>query len=165
MADISKQARRITFILFIAQSLYSAGNIASATVNPIVGAQLGGSDYWTGVPTAVFLLGAAFAASAWGYIMDIIGRRNGLIMGLILGGLGNVLVLLAIRASSVWLLLVGMVLTGMTNAAIVLARFAAGEVNPPEKRGSAISLVVWGGTFGAVFGPLLVGPSVSSHPA
>jgi len=158
MTDISKQARRITLILFIAQSLYSAGNIAASTVNPIIGAQLGGSDYWTGVPTAVFLLGAAFAASAWGYIMDIIGRRNGLVAGLVLGCLGNGLVLLAIHSSLVWLLLVGMVLNGMTNAAIILGRFAAGEVNPPEKRGSAISLVVWGGTFGAVFGPLMVGP-------
>jgi MFS family permease len=40
----------------------------------------------------------------------------------------------------------------------VLGRFAAGEVTPPDKRGSAISLGVWGGTFGAVFGPLMVGP-------
>jgi hypothetical protein len=55
MAGISKLARRITIVLFVMQSLVSAGNIASATVNPIVGAQLGGSDYWTGVPTAVYL--------------------------------------------------------------------------------------------------------------
>jgi MFS family permease len=41
---------------------------------------------------------------------------------------------------------------------VVLGRFAAGEVNPPDRRGGAISMVVWGGTFGAVFGPWLVGP-------
>jgi MFS family permease len=158
MTDLSKFARRITIILFIAQSLVSAGHIASATVNPIVGAQLGGSDYWTGVPTAVYLLGAAFAASAWGYIMDAVGRRNGLILGLLIGVAGNMMVILAIRAEIIWLLLIGMALTGATNAAVVLARFAAGEVNPPERRGGAISLVVWGGTFGAVFGPMLVGP-------
>jgi MFS family permease len=40
----------------------------------------------------------------------------------------------------------------------VLGRFAAAEVNPPEKRGAAISNVVLGGTFGAIVGPLLVGP-------
>lgn len=158
MTDLSKFARRITVILFITQSLVSAGNIASATVNPIVGAQLGGSDYWTGVPTAVYLLGAAFAASAWGYIMDAVGRRNGLILGLLIGVAGNLMVIFAIREEIIWLLLVGMALTGATNAAVVLARFAAGEVNPPDRRGGAISLVVWGGTFGAVFGPMLVGP-------
>jgi predicted MFS family arabinose efflux permease len=40
----------------------------------------------------------------------------------------------------------------------VLGRFAAAEVNPPERRGAAISNVVLGGTFGAIVGPLLVGP-------
>ena len=158
MTNISKYARRITIILFVTQSLYSAGNIASATVNPIVGAKLGGSDYWTGVPTAVFLLGAAFSAFIWGRVMDLIGRRNGLLLGLVIGLFGNGLVFFAIRSVNLPLLLIGFALTGATNAAIVLARFAAGEVNPPEKRGGAISMVVWGGTFGAVFGPLMVGP-------
>jgi len=158
MTGVSKFARRIVIILFISQSLYSAGNIASATVNPIVGAQLGGSDYWTGVPTAVFLLGAAFSAFLWGRIMDVIGRRNGLLLGLLIGMLGNSLIFFAIRSSSMFILLTGFILTGATNAAILLARFAAGEVYPPEKRGGAISMVVWGGTFGAVFGPLMVGP-------
>jgi MFS family permease len=51
-----------------------------------------------------------------------------------------------------------MVMMGIANAAVVLGRFAAAEVNPPKKRGAAISNVVVGGTFGAVIGPLLVGP-------
>ncbi len=160
MTDILiKSARKITIVLFITQSLVSAGNIASATVNPIVGSLLGGSDYWTGVPTAVYLLGSAFAASAWGYIMDALGRRNGILLGLFAGMLGNGLIVLAIRTQTMLMLLAGMVLVGATNAAVVLARFAAGEVNPPERRGGAISLVVWGGTFGAVFGPMLVAPT------
>lgn len=156
--ELSKFARRITIVLFVVQSLVSAGNIASATVNPIVGAQLGGNDYWTGVPTAVYLLGSAFAAFIWGGIMDVTGRRNGIVLGLVLGLIGNGLILFAIQSLSIIILLVGMALVGATNAAVVLGRFAAGEVNPPDKRGSAISLVVWGGTFGAVFGPMLVGP-------
>ena len=158
MKDISKLALRITVVLFVMQSLASAGNIASAVVNPIIGAKLGGSDYWTGVPTAVYLLGAAFSAFVWGRIMDVTGRRNGLVLGLALGLIGNGLILFAIDAGQIFLFLTGMALTGATNAAVVLGRFVAGEVNPPDNRGSAISLVVWGGTFGAVFGPLMVGP-------
>ncbi len=158
MTDFTKFARRITFVLFVTQCLVSAGNIASATVNPIVGAKLGGSDYWTGVPTAVYLLGSAFAASAWGYIMDAVGRRNGIVFGLLIGMFGNAMIWFALQNGSMLMLLAGMALIGATNAAVVLGRFAAGEVNPPDKRGGAISMVVWGGTFGAVFGPLLVGP-------
>jgi MFS family permease len=158
MTDLSTLARRITWVLFANQSLASAGFIAAATLNSIIGTRLGGSASYAGVPSAVYLMGAAFAASAWGYIMDRIGRRNGMVAGLLIGVLGNALVLFAIAISSFLLFLNGMVLMGITNAAVVLGRFGAAEVNPPEKRGAAISNVVLGGTFGAIVGPLLVGP-------
>src|SRR5215208_1282633 len=158
MTNLSKLARKITWVLFANQSLASAGFIASATLNSIIGTKLGGSASFAGVPSAVYLVGAAFAASAWGYIMDRIGRRNGMISALMIGVIGNTLVLFAIANSSFLLFLTGMVLMGITNAAVVLGRFAAAEVNPPAKRGAAISNVVLGGTFGAIFGPLLVGP-------
>jgi len=158
MTNISKLARKITWILFANQSLASAGFIAAATINSIIGAKLGGSPSYAGLPSAVYLLGGAFAASAWGYIMDRIGRRNGISLGLVIGVIGNAIVLYAISTSSLMVFLIGMVMMGITNAAVVLGRFAAAEVNPPAQRGAAISNVVLGGTFGAVFGPLLVGP-------
>jgi MFS family permease len=158
MTDLSRMARRITWVLFANQSLASAGFIAAATINSIIGAKLGGSASFAGVPSAVYQVGAALAASAWGYIMDRIGRRNGMVAGLVIGVIGNALVLVAIGISSFFLFLTGMVLMGITNAAVVLGRFAAAEVNPPEKRGAAISNVVLGGTFGAIVGPLLIGP-------
>ncbi len=158
MTDLSKLARKITWVLFANQSLTSAGFIAASTINAIIGAKLGGNASFAGVPSAVYLLGAAFAASAWGYIMDRIGRRNGIVSGLMIGVIGNALVLFAIVNSSFPIFLIGMVLMGIANAAVTLSRFAAAEVNPPEKRGAAISNVVLGGTFGAVVGPLLVGP-------
>ena len=158
MTDFIKPARKITWVLFANQSLASAGFIASATINSILGAKLGGNDSYAGLPSAVYLLGGALAASAWGYLMDRIGRRNGIVLGLIIGVLGNVLVLSAISTLSLFIFLIGMVLMGICNAAVVLGRFAAAEVNPPLQRGAAISNVVLGGTFGAVVGPLLVGP-------
>ena len=66
MTELSKLARKITWILFANQSLASAGFIASATINSIIGAKLGGSASFAGVPSAVYLLGAAFAASDCG---------------------------------------------------------------------------------------------------
>jgi len=157
MTEISKTARKITFTLFLAQSLCSAGFIAAATVNSIVGAELGGKP-WAGTPSAVFLLGSALAASVWGVLMDIIGRRNGIALGLLLGVAGAGLVVVAVNQSILLLVLVGMALLGFAQSAMLLGRFAAAEVNPPEKRGAAISNVVLGGTVGAIFGPLLVGP-------
>jgi len=157
MDELSNTARKITLTLFLAQSLFSAGSIAVATINSIMGAELGGKP-WAGVPSAVFLLGSALAASVWGVLMDIIGRRNGIALGLVLGVAGAGMVILAVNQSLLLLMLVGMTLLGFAQAAMLLGRFAAAEVNPPLKRGSAISNVVLGGAVGAIVGPLLVGP-------
>ncbi len=157
MTELSRTARKITLVLFLAQSLASAGFIATATVNSILGAKLGGAP-WAGVPSAVFLVGSALAASVWGLLMDVVGRRNGIALGLLLSLAGAGMVLVAANQSLLALMYPGMVLMGFGNAAMLLGRFSAAEVNPPGKRGGAISNVVLGGTVGAIFGPLLVGP-------
>jgi MFS family permease len=158
MQDLNQSARRITLTLFSAQSLSSAGFIAAATLNSILGAQLGGQASWAGVPSAVYLLGAAGAAFLWGYLMDLWGRRIGLSAGLLLGAIGAVLAFYAVAINSLLAFLIGLVLMGIANAAVTLGRFAAAEVHPPEARGRAISNVVLGGAVGAIFGPLMVGP-------
>src|SRR5215207_1869343 len=150
MTELSKLARKITWVLFAAQSLASAGFIAAATINPILGAQLAHDRSWATLPTAVYLLSGALSASAWGYIMDRIGRRNAIVLSLVIGVLGNILVLVAIPAASFLLVTLGLILMGITNAAIGLARFAAAEVNAPEQRGRAISTVVFGGVVGSI---------------
>jgi len=158
MENLTKLARKITFILFLEQSLASAGFIAAATLNSIVGAKLSQHANWAGVPTAVYLLAGAFSAFIWGYVMDAIGRRGGLTLGLALGVVGSGFSFYAVAVSSFGWFLFGMIFMGIANAAVMLGRFAAAEVNPPNARGRAISNVVIGGTFGAVFGPNLVGP-------
>ena len=150
MTDIQRIGRKITTTLFITQSLASAGFIAVATINPILGAKLAESRSLATLPTAAYLLSGALSASAWGYIMDRIGRRNAIVTGLVLGILGNGLVLAAIQAASFLLLLTGLILIGMTNSAITLGRFAAAEANPPDQRGRAISAVVLGGVVGTI---------------
>jgi MFS family permease len=157
MTTLTIKARKITFILFLAQSLFSAGFIAAATVTSILAAELGGS-FWAGLPGAVQLLGSAVAASIWGVFMEKFGRRHGITLGLLLGITGSALVVIAANQRLFWAMLAGMGLNGFAQSAMLLGRFAAAEVNPPEKRGAALSNVVLGGTFGAIFGPLLVAP-------
>lgn len=154
-----RTARRLTLVLFLAQSLASAGFIAAATVGSIVGADLSGEPAWAGVPSGVYLLSGAVAALGWGFAMDRIGRRGGLSLGLAMGVVGAAIAAGAIVAESFPLFLGGLTLMGSANAAVQLGRFAAAEVHLPDERGRAISNVVVGGTVGAVVGPLLVGPT------
>jgi MFS family permease len=159
MDHLTRVARKIVFVLFIEQSLASAGFIAAATLTSIVAAKLSNHPNWAGVPTAVYLLAGAFSSFAWGYVMDAIGRRGGLTLGLFFGVIGSALSVYAIVRSSFSFFLIGMIFMGIANASVQLSRFAAAEVSPPDARGRAISNVVIGGTFGAILGPALVGPS------
>ena len=151
-------ARKLTWVLFTAQAFGSAGFIAAATIASVAGAALSGREAWAGVPSATFLLGSALAAYLWGVVMDALGRRTGLVLGLWTGVVGSLIAAWAIVQGSFGLLLVGLPLMGSAQAALQLGRFAAAEVSPPALRGRAISNVVLGGTVGAVMGPLLVGP-------
>jgi MFS family permease len=159
MTNLESVARKITAILFTQQSLASAGFIAAATLNSIVGKELSQHANWAGVPSAVYLLAGAFAAFMWGYVFDSIGRRGGLTTGLSIGVIGSGVAFYAIAVQSFAIFLVGMVLMGIANAAVQLGRFAAAEVNRPEHRGRAISNVVIGGTVGSVVGPFVAGPA------
>lgn len=159
MNNLESTARKITGILFAQQSLASAGFIAAATLNSIVGKELSQNPSWAGVPTAVYLLAGAFSAFMWGYVFDAIGRRGGLVTGLSAGVMGSGVTFIAIAIHSFALFLGGMVLMGVANAAVQLGRFAAAEVNLPEHRGRAISNVVIGGTVGSVIGPFVAGPA------
>jgi MFS family permease len=162
--EYSSAADRITRVLFTAQAAGSAGLIAASTVGSIVGAMLGGGAAWAGVPAALYLLGSAFSALAWGYLVSRRGWRSSLITGTALGVAGAALAGAAVMRSSAgqWLslvvFLVGMVLLGSAQSALQLGRFASAEVHPPSERGRAISNVVLGGAVGAILGPLLVGP-------
>lgn len=158
MTDFQRIARKITWILFIAQSLASAGFIAAATINPILGAKLASDRSLATLPTAGYLLSGALSASAWGYIMDRIGRRNAIASGLVIGVIGNALVLYAIQDSSFLLVMIGLMLMGITNSAIMLGRFAAAEVSLPDQRGRAISAVVLGGVIGTILARVLAVP-------
>ncbi|HZM20929.1 MAG TPA: MFS transporter [Anaerolineales bacterium] len=156
--DFTRIARKITWTLFITQSLASAGFIAAATINPILGEKLASDRSLATLPTALYLLSGALSASMWGYFMDRIGRRNSIVLGLVIGVIGNLLVLAAIQLSSFMLVILGLVLMGITNAAILLGRFAAAEVNTPEQRGRAISAVVLGGVIGTILARVLAVP-------
>jgi MFS family permease len=48
---------------------------------------------------------------------------------------------------------------GFGNAAAHLARYTAAELVEPHRRGSAVSMIVWASTIGAVVGPRLLDPS------
>jgi MFS family permease len=159
LQDYEVVAHKITRTLFFSQSVVSAALITTGTVNSIAGAELSGVIAWAGLPTTVLLISAALGALTWGLLMERIGRRGGLSIGLLIGALGGIFAGSAISRGSFPLFLIGMGMFGFARSAMQLGRFAAAEVSPAAKRGRAIATVVLGGTVGSIVGPLLVGPA------
>jgi MFS family permease len=156
--DYDRIARKITLLLFVSQSLSSAGFIAAFTVNALIGVELTGRPSMAGVPGALYVVGQACGAMVWAATLEHLGRRRGLSLGQTIGLIGAVICVAAVVDRSFLAFLLGLVLLGVARSAVDLARFAAADVYLPDRRGRAISQVVLGGTVGAVAGPLLVGP-------
>lgn len=151
--------RRLLVTLFATQSLFSAAQIVSFAVLPIVAVQIASSDAAAGIPSTVTLLGRAAAAYPVGWLMDRLGRRFGLSTGFLLAIGGWVLSALALGWGTLWGFLLGTLLSGMGRGIGEQARFAAADVETPDRRAKAIGMIVFAGTIGAVGGPLLLSPS------
>jgi MFS family permease len=151
--------RRTVWSLVAGVALGSTGHIAAVTVSSIVAQHLGGSAVWAGVPGAAVVLGAAAGAVVLANLMVRRGRRFGLSLGYAIGVVGALIATVAIVGGSLFGLLVGTVLVGFGNASNQLSRYTAADLYPDDRRASAIGIVVWGATVGAVVGPNLVAPA------
>lgn len=120
---------------------------------------LGHDTPWAGLATAMFTAGAAVLAQPLSRIMRRGGRRPGLVTGYAVAALGAVFAAVAVEARLVPLFLVGLLMYGGGQASNLFARYTATDLARPEERSRAMARVVFGSTFGAVFGPLLVTPA------
>jgi MFS family permease len=155
----SRLVRRATIGLFLTQSIASAALLASTTVNPLVAAHLTGQDALAGLPGALMLVGASLAAYPAGQLMGRIGRRYGLLIGCLVATAGGVICGLSVASAALLPFLFGLIFLGAGRAALDQARYTAAEINPPERRGRALSSVIFGGTVGAILGPAIVAPA------
>jgi MFS family permease len=76
----------------------------------------------------------------------------------VIAAAGCSLVALATRTDSTPAVIAGMILTGAAGGVALLARTAAGDMYPPERRARGISYVIFGSVFGAILGPAVFSP-------
>lgn len=150
--------RRLIVILFAGQSFASLGTTAAITIGSIAAAQLVGVAA-AGIPTTLYLLGAAMGAYPAGRIMERYGRRAGLVLGFLIGIVGFALSAYALIAAAALALFTAYGIMGLARGALDQGRYAAGDLVTVEHRARAISWVVLGGIVGGVGGPILIGPA------
>lgn len=135
--------------------------MAGASTSSTLFADAAAGPEWSGVPNAAGVVGTALGALGAGVLVARLGSRSVL---LVLYGCAVTGALVASTAASVSvlpLLLAGMVLLGLGNGAAQLSRYLAAEPYPADRKGFALSVIVWAGTVGAVVGPQLISPGAS----
>ena len=95
--------------------------------------------------------------------MDRFGRVPVLASGFAAGVCGCLLAALGSAQGSAAAVLAGLVLVGTANATALLARTAAGDMYPAERRARGIALVLFGTVFGAILGPAVFSPLLAGR--
>jgi len=130
--------------------------VASLTLVLVIGV-----EGLLGLGPAIVLGCGALAALPAGRAMDRIGRVPVLAGGFSVGGLGAGLAAAGSALESAPLVLAGLVGVGAASGVALLARTAAGDMYPPERRAHGVALVLFGAVFGAILGPAVFSPLLS----
>lgn len=148
--------RRTLVTVIFSQIFGGAGLAAGITVGALLAQEMLGTDNYTGVPTALFTLGSAVAALLVGRFSQKHGRRLGLGLGFITGGIGAIGVIISVILNSIWLLFPSLFIYGAGTATNLQARYAGTDLATSKQRATAVSMAMVFTTLGAVTGPNLV---------
>lgn len=159
MPEHAETRSRLIWTLFAGNGISSTAYIGLVTVSSLIAEEVTGSASLSGLPNAIGTLGTAAGAAALSALSFRVGRRRAFSLGFTIAVVGAILTATSIGIGSLPVLLLGMAVIGFGRSVSQLARFAAGDLRQEEHRASAISLIVWASTIGAVFGPLLLGPT------
>lgn len=118
-----------------------------------------GTDAVAGLPQSFLVVGAAGSAVAMSWLTPRIGRPAALAGGAGVAAAGAMLAALAALWSNLSAVLIGSILMGAGNTAVMLGRYAAADLGPAPARARAMASVLAATSIGAVAGPNLLGPA------
>lgn len=158
MQPLDAVIRRNTLVLTACLVPYALTWQLLITVAPLTAQRLTGDPAFAGLAISVTVLGSALTPVPAGRFMDRRGRRLGLSLGFVTAAAGVLVALLAVTAASAPLFYLGLFAFGAGGGAIFLARAAATDMYPPERRASAVGRLLVGIAAGALLGVLVFTP-------
>ncbi|HWT22304.1 MAG TPA: MFS transporter, partial [Solirubrobacteraceae bacterium] len=162
-APASLPIRRNTALLAAALAANSAMLQLSAAVASLTLVLVIDVEGLLGLGPAIVLAAGALAALPAGRAMDRVGRVPVLALGFGAGAAGAALAAAGSATEAAWLVLLGLLGVGGASGTALLARTAAGDMYPPERRARGIALVLFGAVFGAVLGPAVFSPLLAGR--
>lgn len=153
-----KLYKRSLIVVVMSQIFGGAGLAAGITVGALLARDMLETESFAGLPAALFTLGSALAAFLVGRLSQRFGRRLGLSLGFIAGGIGAIGVIVAATINHVFLLFLSLFIYGAGTSTNLQARYAGTDLANKKQRATAVSIAMVSTTFGAVAGPNLVMP-------
>lgn len=150
--------RKTLVTVLLSQACGGAGLTAGIAVGALIAQDMLATEALSGLPTALFTLGAALTAFLLGRATQRTGRRSALATGFMIGGLGAIGVVVATQLDSPVLLLASLFVYGAGTATNLQTRYAGTDLAPKNRKGTAISIAMVATTIGAVAGPNLIEP-------
>src|SRR3954469_21479289 len=155
--------RRNTALLSAALAANSATLQLSAAVASLTLVRVISVRGLLGLGPAIVLASGALVALPAGRLMDRVGRVPVLVAGFATGALGGACAAAGSAAAVAPLVLLGLLGVGAASGTSLLARTAAGDMYPPERRARGIALVLSGAVFGAILGPAVFSPLLADR--
>ena len=142
-------------ILSVCQALAMAAGSIDMTLTALTGYQLAPDKLLATLPFSLITVAGAFTTFSASMLMKRIGRKLGFMLGAMVGTLGGVVSFWAVLHADFWVFCMGTAAVGVFQAFAQYYRLAASDSVRDEDKSKAISAVLAGGVFAAVFGPLL----------
>lgn len=148
--------RRALTFLWVASVLGGLGQSLAGAAGALLISRVTGSDAGAGAPQAMIVIGAAVAALVLSGLTRRRGRGRALMGGALVAVPGALAVVAGAVVGSVPAILLGSLLLGSGNAALMLGRYAAADLAHEAVRARAMASVLLATTVGTVVGPNLL---------
>lgn len=156
--------RRNTILLAATQAFVGTGTQLMPTLGGIMVERLLGSMALAGLGSSLLYAARLLIAYPIGWVVDTLGRKAGLVLGLVLTLAGAVVLGLSVLAGSFPIFLAGATLFGFGVGAGQQVRTAAADMYLPERRAEGLGYVLTGSLIGALGGPVIVNAAEAWSP-
>ena len=152
MTQINRDHRNVA-VLATCQMLFGTGRSLIVATSPLIGYAIAADKSLATLPHALVIVGTALLTLPAALLMRRIGRKNGFVIGGVIGALGGMVCMYGVLAANFWVFASGTLLYGTSAGFAQHYRFAVTDVASAAFRGKAISWVLAAGVVSGFAGP------------
>lgn len=152
MTAITRDHRNVA-VLSTCQMLFGTGRSLIVATSPLIGYAIAAEKSLATLPHALVIVGTALLTLPAALLMRRIGRKNGFVIGGLIGAAGGVVCMYGVLAADFWVFALGTLLFGASAGFAQHYRFAVTDVASVAFRSKAISWVLAAGVVSGFAGP------------